>query len=184
MALFVIHRAFPSTLYRIDPADPDSTTSPFGEVGDLFNNAGNVGGATEHDGFLYVIDNNRWLSRINPEDPDDETGDFGRIATRPSEEADNPGALVSHDGSLYAVTGLAGPDGLWRINPDDPSDESGDFGLVGPLPTAITVPAGLASHDGNLYAVDQTTDELWRINPDDPTTNPATSDPWVPSHRD
>lgn len=34
-------------------------------------------------------------------------------------------------------------DELWRINPADPGDVSGDYGLVGALPSGLTGPLGL-----------------------------------------
>ena len=32
---------------------------------------------------------------------------------------------------------------LWRINPDDPTDLSGEYGLVGSLPASLTTPTGI-----------------------------------------
>ena len=59
-------------------------------------------------------------------------------------------------------------DELWRINPDDPGDTSGDFGLVGDFPSGLTSPQGVAYGDGRWLVADAGGDELWRINPDDP----------------
>ena len=56
---------------------------------------------------------------------------------------------------------------LWRINPDDPDDVSGDFGLVGTLPSSLGVPSGISHGDGRWLVLGDGS-ELWRINPDDP----------------
>ena len=68
---------------------------------------------------------------------------------------------------LLFVVDSAG-DELWRINPDNPGDVSGDYGLVGDLPSGLTNPNGIAYGDGRWLVVDNTGDELWRINPDNP----------------
>ena len=71
---------------------------------------------------------------------------------------------------LYGVSAssLFNASGLWRINPADPSDESGDFGLIGALPAGLTHPSGLTQHNGSLYCVNNApgagTNSLWRIN--------------------
>ena len=57
---------------------------------------------------------------------------------------------------------------LWRFNPDNPADVSGDFGLVGPLPATLRGPEGLGFGAGRWLAADTSGDELWRINPDNP----------------
>ena len=57
---------------------------------------------------------------------------------------------------------------LWRINPDDPSDESGDYGLIGNMPAALQAARGIGYGDGRWLVVDLFGDSLWRINPDDP----------------
>ena len=59
-------------------------------------------------------------------------------------------------------------DELWRLNPDNPSDTTGDFGLVGDLPSGLASPSGLAYGDGRWLCTDDDGDELWRLNPDNP----------------
>ena len=68
--------------------------------------------------------------------------------------------------TLYLIDNTG--DELWLINPTDPGDESGDFGLVGEFATGLSVPFSMTSHAGDLYVADSTGDELWRINPADP----------------
>ena len=53
------------------------------------------------------------------------------------------GATTDDDGSLY-VTDNTG-DELWRINPANPSDDSGDFGLLGAFPSGLSSPYSLAA---------------------------------------
>ena len=91
------------------------------------------------------------------------------------------GALVGNlPAGLTTPSGIAFGDGRWlvvddsgnelfRINPDDPSDTSGDFGEVGNLPAGLFAPRGIAFGDGRWLVVDNTGDELFRINPDDPS---------------
>ena len=62
-------------------------------------------------------------------------------------------------------------DELWRINVANPDDTSGIYGLIGILPSGLTIPAGITlDTNGDALVVDSTGDELWRINvanPDD-----------------
>ena len=57
---------------------------------------------------------------------------------------------------------------LWRINPNDPSDTSGDFGLVGNFPATNTNPQGITYFNGKWLIVTFNS-KLWRINPNDPS---------------
>lgn len=71
-----------TSLWYINPLDPRSTTSPYGEVGSLPSGLGtSLAIAIRNDGNLYVVglNNNLWL--INPFDPDDETGIYGEVGT-------------------------------------------------------------------------------------------------------
>ena len=68
--------------------------------------------------------------------------------------------------AVWFAVGL--PAALGRINPDDPGDESGDYGLVGDLPPRLTSPNGIGYGDGRWLVVEPFGDELWRINPDSP----------------
>ena len=77
-----------------------------------------------------------------------------------------PSGIAYGDGR-WLVVDIAGGE-LWRINPDNPLDETGVYGLVGEFPSGITFPSGIAFGDGRWLVVDSGGDELWRINPDDP----------------
>ena len=57
---------------------------------------------------------------------------------------------------------------LWRINPANPGDETGNFGEVGNLPPGLSSPQGLVLHEGMLYCV-ESNGALWRINPANPS---------------
>ena len=71
--------------------------------------------------------------------------------------------MTSHDGSLYVVDNTG--DELWRINPDDPDDESGDFGEVGTLPVRLDHPVryDLTRRARSTWLTTMA-DELWLIN--------------------
>ena len=63
------------------------------------------------------------------------------------------GGLTVHGGSVCRAMKMAS---LYLINPDDPDDTSGNYGLVGALPSGSTDPQGMTSHNGNLYVIDDT----------------------------
>ena len=71
------------------------------------------------------------------------------------------------EGAQWLVVESSDSD-IWRINPDDPDDETGDFGLVGSFPSGLVQPTGIGYGDGKWLAIDNDGDELWRINIDDP----------------
>ena len=74
---------------------------------------------------------------------------------------------IGYDGNKWLVLDNSDHE-LWRINPDDPSDETGDYGLVGSLPSGLADSSGIGYGENKWLAIDFNTDELWRINPDDP----------------
>ena len=69
--------------------------------------------------------------------------------------------------SAWLVTNLIG-NGLWRINPDDPSDETGVYGLLGSLPSGLFTRTGMNYGENKWLVLDNASDELWRVNPNDP----------------
>ena len=89
------------------------------------------------------------------------------VVTLGSQTVTAKGAVASVNGTDLFITDYD-DDQLWRINPSDPDDTSGDYGLVGSLPADITSPDGLAFRpsDGALFVSNRT--DLWRINPADP----------------
>ena len=61
-----------------------------------------------------------------------------------------PAGIASHDGRLLLVddrTGVLNA-GLWNINPENPGDESGDFGLISFLD--FMSPSAMTSYEGSL----------------------------------
>ena len=159
-------------LWLVNPADSDDETGDYGLVGTLPSGlTAPQGVAVKANGDLYVVDNvgdELWL--VNPADPDDETGDYGLVGTLPSGLTVPTGVAVKANGDLYVVDNVAiFGDELWLVNPADPDDETGDYGLVGTLPSGLTVPTGVAvKANGDLYVVDSFGDELWLVNPADP----------------
>ena len=72
-------------LWRIDPSNPGSTTSPYGHQGTLPSGLTAGHSMTSHDGALYVADNSGdELWRINPSDPDSTASPYGNLGTLPS----------------------------------------------------------------------------------------------------
>ena len=120
--------------------------------------------------YLFVFDSSdSQLYRIDASDPDTIPDDGTREYDLPGDFA-GPLSVVSHNGAFYAVESRPGRDRLWRINPDDPSDRSGIYGIVGTLPVGLTIGTAAASFNGKLLIFDQQSpnSELWNINPDNP----------------
>ena len=156
-------------LWEINPADPDDTTAPYGDLGQSV--APRIRGLTVHDDSLYAVDaGTDALYLINPDDPDDTSGDFGLVGALPS-VLSVPLGIASHEGNLYVLDST--DERLFQINPTNPSDTSGDFGLVGALPSIVGAPRGMASHEGNLYIVDAGGNYLVQIN----LANPSDTTP-------
>ena len=162
----------PGTLYRINPNDPDDETGGYGLVGNLPAELRNPRAMTSHGGHLYIsnaTDSGLW--RINPDNPSDTTGVYGKVGRTPV----IPGrgtieSLVSHKGSLYAGENRVLGAKFWRINPNDPDDQTGIYGLVGNLPSLIGRPDGMASDGTNIYVASATNpDTVYRINPSNPS---------------
>ena len=84
------------------------------------------------------------------------------------------GDVVTPSMARLLVTDDAGNE-LWNINPDNPDDESGDYGNLGNFPSGLTTPVAMAGHDGMLLIADNGGDELWNINPDNPGQQPCRS---------
>ena len=153
LELYIVHDnplLTPGDLWRINPLDPDDQTGNYGLVGALPPAMHTPQGlAFDGDGELLCIEGGM-LWRINTDDPDDETGIYGLIGNLPSGAGTGSGLAISQAGEVYLVNRSGGQTSLWRINPDDPDDETGDFGRVGFLPNVL--PRGLAFHpDGDLF---------------------------------
>ena len=167
-------------LWRINPANPSDTTGDYGLVGTLPSKVTQPFGIAYGDGRLLLVDDTRnevW--RINPDNPSDETGDYGLVGTLPVRVLNNNGSIRTH--GFVQPYGIAYGDGkwwvvdnslnqLWRINPDDPSDTTGDYGYIGAMPsTGLQAPFSIGYGDGSLLVVDFTSRNVFRINPDNPS---------------
>ena len=151
--------SFDNNLWRINPADPDDTSGDYGEVGALvFQITDGIYAMTSHNGDLYIEDR---IADVLWRRVDNSGWEF--LGALPSAVTLGT-AMTSHGGHLYLISNR----GLWRINPDNPSDESGVYGYLGDLPSGVTTPNGMTSHEGFLYVADNAGNELWRINPSDP----------------
>ena len=148
-------------------------------VGSLPTDIRNSGarGITSHNGELLLADrhvtNNVLIGgrlwRINPDNPSDQSGIYGLLGEFPG-MFNSPQALASHGGELFGVQNLnTGNRSLWRINPDNPSDQSGIYGLLGEFPPGLDDPTGLVSHEGRLLCSSGgSAGWLWNVNPDNP----------------
>ena len=107
------------------------------------------------------------LWRVNPVNPSDTSGAFGGLV----------GSLPAGLGTLVALllmvvryTGRTITATNYGASiPDNSSDTSGVYGMVGSLPGDLPNPQGMASHEGSLYCLDGSRGELWRVNPDNPS---------------
>ena len=132
-------------LWRVNLADPADETGVYGLVGSTPLVSGAPRGlGFNPDGDLYMVTSARVIFRINPDDPSDISGDFGQIGTLPS-DATAPYALAfDPDGNAYTSRDSGSTESLILFNIDDPSDETGDFGLVGDFPMSLSQPFGMA----------------------------------------
>ena len=82
--LYIFNRNTRS-LFLVDPADPDSTTAPYGEQGQVPAGLQAEAGAT-HYGAVYVADSSGTPSlwRINPRAPASTTAPYGEIGALPA----------------------------------------------------------------------------------------------------
>ena len=82
--LYIFNRNTRS-LFLVDPADPDSTTAPYGEQGQVPAGLQAEAGAT-HYGAVYVADSSGTptLWRINPRAPSSTTAPYGEVGALPA----------------------------------------------------------------------------------------------------
>ena len=154
-----------SELWRINPTTPNDETGDYGLVGALPSGLPYGTGVTAlSNGDLIVIGPNLW--RINPNNPSSEIGDYGLVGEFPSSFGDAGGITVLSNDDLMVVDFGATIDRLWRIDPTNPSNQAGDYGLVGAFPSGLQNPQGIAVlSNGDFMVADNIGNELWRINP-------------------
>ena len=83
------------------------------------------------------------LYRINPTDPDSTAGNYGRIGRLPISSPNVRNALTATYDPAKGLYVLYTNRVIWLINPENPSDLSGDYGLVGSIPSTLTRPRAL-----------------------------------------
>ena len=151
---------------------------PFGSgefLGNVFAGLNNISAASAFRNSLYGVDSGftpARLVRIDTDNPINDDDPYGSIGDLPA-GIDDPQSLVAlRDDRLYIVNGNATNAGLWRVNPDDPDDTSGDFGRVGSFPAGLTNPRGAFPANQDIYIVqgnaNPEADDLWRVNEFDP----------------
>ena len=137
-AVYVIRSS--GRLWLVNPLDPSDESGDFGLVGTV---SGGSGGASfSPAGDLYTISANN-LYRVNVDNPSDTTDGYGLVGTFGAGIPNAQSLAIDPDGKFY-VTAFDGTTSiLVRINPDDPSDTSGDFGTVGSFPANLQQPSGM-----------------------------------------
>ena len=126
---------------------------------------GSIGAMAYHDGGVYIT-NPDGLHLVDLSDPTNTSGPYGLIGPFPA-DLEVAGAMGSFGGGLYVIedTPLQ-EEKLWRINPANPADETGVYGLVGALPSQFPLdvqsPRDMASHSGRLYLAE--TRSVWRFS--------------------
>ena len=104
--------------------------------------------------IIYAVSTNNTLVSIDTTD----VASVRNLGSLPS-NVDFPEGATYHTGHVYIVDNRLGHARLWRINPDDPDDESGDFGFVQSFVLAVPPPANphrikaLASDGTTLYGI-------------------------------
>ena len=167
--LFGLHGG--NGVYRVNPWNPETLTSPYGLIAEWpadITTGGGVVGSTIFNQDLWVIrapagaDAELW--RLNAEDPSSRITPFGNQGTLPSGIGSNVRSIAS-DGTNFIVPQFGG-DRLYRVNPNDPDDTTGVFGvqqnssnLNVRLPIANT--KGAAYANGYLYILGKD-DSLYR----------------------
>ena len=76
--------------------------------------------------------------------------------------------VFESNGDIIVTSDRSRLERLFRVNPADPDDETGDYGFLGNLPSNLTEPVGIVIEtSGTVLIVDDATNSLWRINLDD-----------------
>ena len=93
---------------------------------------------------IVVDGSNEDIWRVNLSDPDDAATPYGRLGPFPSNVFSIRGVAVTASGDAIVIL-ASDPLGLLaRINLFDPTDTTGDYGLIGNLPTGLGRPHGIA----------------------------------------
>lgn len=131
-------------LFQINPANPETIGTVYGSKGRFRSEIRSAGGIAYGDGVWLMTDRSGdELWAINPNNAAATLrGTFPPLLTSPTGIAygsDPVGRWLVVDS--LGTQPLAGE--LWRINPNNPSDTSGEFGLIGNLARTLDAPAGL-----------------------------------------
>lgn len=128
-------------LGRVDPSDLSNTNAPFGIVGSL------PAGLTDPSAIAHVTGTgwfvaesgagNDSLWRIDPANPSSTTAPYGRVGDFPANHT--IGGLGYGNSELLSVLKNTADNtkALWRIDPTNPSNTSGNFGSIGAMPAAF-----------------------------------------------
>ena len=154
-------------IWRIRLDTPGFVT--YGNRGRLPGGVTSVQGVVlDSNGYVIVTDstgNELW--RINPENPSDTSGIYGLIGALPSGITVPNSVGMDANGDFIVANTPSGADSLWRININNPSDETGNYGLIGTLSISISGYALDADGDAIIVAYSGSTssaDFIYRFN--------------------
>ena len=167
------------SVWRINLSDPDDVTGDYGLIGGLSTELGNNTRGIDIDSegnavIIQGIANNLWVVRVEePSNTSPSEGGYGKLLDFPSTLINATGVgLITLPSITYQDAFIVDDNGdeLWRINLENPSDVTGDYGLIGALPSGLSTPSGVGiTSNGDLLILDESGRELWRINPANPS---------------
>ena len=140
---------------------------------------------TQNTGMVVFDQTDGQVFLLNQNDFDDTSGIWGHIGTIPSDwllpgftatenilaaDTDSDGVpwIIVSDGAGFGPGDISK---LYKVNVNNFDDTSGDFGLVGNLPSNLrSVNSLIITSDGRFFAIESggTGSRMWRINPDNP----------------
>ena len=143
-------------LWRLNLNNTESTTTPYGKVGDFYT-GNDIEGLTGYDNELYIIYNNSGnytIGHVNTSDPSDTSGNYGNVGVFGT-NLDSFSITSLENDSFYTVHRTNGDlyKTLLRYLVEDKR-----------LPSSLSSPICIASIDDDLYVINRSNDHLWRID--------------------
>lgn len=142
-------------IWRLNPWNPETTTSPYGKIADypsdITDDGGSIQGATIWNQDLWVVrikttgDAELW--RLNAEDPASRIRPFGKVGDLTG--ISNQVRSIASDGTNFLIPRFGS--GIHRIDPTDPDSTTGAFGLQRNSSNAI-VNLPIVNTKGAAYA--------------------------------
>ena len=152
-------------VYRVNPLDPDSTSSPYGDLGDTPSGLDEPRAMVlGPGGDLWIVDNSGDdLWRVDIDDTDSTSSPYGRVG-RLLSGIGGPQGLAYIGNILYCAD--EDDRDLHRIDQSDPDNVSSPFGRIDDFFTQSR-PKGLAALEGDLLLVTED-NKIHLVNPSNP----------------